>query len=686
MSERHPPTNEDDLFDSVVSTYDSQIAAGEDVDRDELIAANPQIKDRLCYYFSSMDVLGQAPPAPQHPSDVHSPDSANESTVTEMSIQATVDEPVDWQIRDSIYEVGPSQVAASHPSEFSADAKPPSGKPIQPTSSASDGDGFVGSNFGRYQIERLLGHGMMGTVYLAKDSNLGRDVALKIPKASEVGRPEFIERFYREARSAATLDHPNICQIHDVGEIDGTHYISMMYVDGKPLSELVDANAKSSQRKVATLIRKVALAMDEAHGKGIVHRDLKPDNIMVDRRHEPIVMDFGLARIVNSVEDGRLTQQGQLVGTPAYMSPEQVDGDVDLIGPRTDIYALGAILFELLTGRLPFEGRLTQLLRMIATEPPPKLTGIRKDVNEDLEAVCLRMLKKSIDDRYASMAEVALELGSLLKGRRPPSVAGSSKKSARSKADDSTTRRRKKRRKKGRRPEEEPLEQDSGWEVKDGDSEVSTTSTPDFDIDDIQLMTMEAVQIQVDALIADDDLKAAVQQLNAVSKLSGTAFEEYVTWAAAKLNVIGPLLVQQEQKERAAAEAELDGSPFQRAAEFLDNHDYRRAYEEISKLPKGQRSAEAAKLRREARHKMLAVQELSEQLATAIRESNVTEDSRLVAEELLELVPKHGLAAKVIQDLDNSASIFDDDDDDETADDKAGQSRIVRMFKKFGKR
>ena len=204
--------------------------------------------------------------------------------------------------------------------------------------------------FGRYRIVRLLGEGAMGAVYLAHDTQLDREVALKTPTFTGSKAPELIERFYREARSAATLNHPNICQVHDVGEIDGTHFITMAYIEGRTLSDFVSSTKPRPPRHVAVVIRKLALALEHAHRKGVIHRDLKPANIMVHNQREPMIMDFGLARRTDKSAEAHVTKSGVIVGTPAYMSPEQVKGEQETIGPAADVYSLGVIIYELLTG------------------------------------------------------------------------------------------------------------------------------------------------------------------------------------------------------------------------------------------------------------------------------------------------------------------------------------------------
>lgn len=269
--------------------------------------------------------------------------------------------------------------------------------------------------FGRYRIEQELGKGAMGVVYLAEDTQLGRKVALKIPKRSSLKDAVSLERFYREARTTSQLRHNNICPVFDVGDIDGVHYLTMAYIRGKPLNSFVNKDKPPAARQVALLIRKIALALEEAHQHGIVHRDLKPSNVMLDDRGEPIVMDFGLAHDINTAENARLTQAGAILGTPAYMAPEQVRGELGQIGPACDIYALGVMLYQFLTGKLPFGGPIMMVFAQIVTQPPVKPSELRTDVDPALEAICLKMMAKSIGDRYASMEDVAAALTGFLK-------------------------------------------------------------------------------------------------------------------------------------------------------------------------------------------------------------------------------------------------------------------------------
>jgi hypothetical protein len=273
--------------------------------------------------------------------------------------------------------------------------------------------------FGRYRILEKLGKGAMGAIYLAHDTQLDRRVALKVPHLLDRGDNAAsdrcdLDRFYREARGAANLDHPNLCPVYDVGQIEGIPYLTMAYINGQPLSKYIRRDRPMSQQRAAIVVRKLAQALEEAHYNGVIHRDLKPSNIMVNTRGDVIVMDFGLAWRIGS-QDKRLTRVGLVVGTPVYMSPEQACGKVEDMGPSCDIYSLGVILYELLSGRVPFEGPEALVLgQILFVEPAPPST-LRPDLDPALDSICLKAIAKRPDQRYATMGELAMALGDYLR-------------------------------------------------------------------------------------------------------------------------------------------------------------------------------------------------------------------------------------------------------------------------------
>ena len=265
--------------------------------------------------------------------------------------------------------------------------------------------------FGRYELRKLLGKGGMGVVYLAHDTQLNRLVALKIPALPAEDRTAFQERFLHEARTAASLSHPGLCPVYDVGQIDGVAYLTMAYINGVSLSERLRRGSPLALAEAARIARDIASAMQEAHGHGVVHRDLKPGNILLNERQQPVVTDFGLARRVLPTDERRLTQSGTLLGTPAYMAPEQAAGDAAVLGPACDIYSLGVILYEMLTGRVPFTERgLGKLLAQIERDPPPPPSRFRLGLDPNMESVCLKALAKQPTDRLPSMADFAAAL------------------------------------------------------------------------------------------------------------------------------------------------------------------------------------------------------------------------------------------------------------------------------------
>ena len=265
---------------------------------------------------------------------------------------------------------------------------------------------FTPRMLGRYRLLHPLGEGAMGRVFLALDTKLDRRVALKMPKTPSGDGAEFLVRFTREARAAAGLSHPNICRVYDAGEIDGTAFITMDFVDGTPLSRQIGSVPLQSVSEVLRIAGMIASAIAHAHAHGVIHRDLKPGNILLDEQRTPFVTDFGLARRLVPAEGTRITQEGLLIGTPAYISPEQVRGQQDLVGVASDIYSFGVVLFQMLTGRLPFDGPLPELLAKVLRDPPPLPGRLRPELTEDFDDVLLKMLQKEPQHRFRSMADV----------------------------------------------------------------------------------------------------------------------------------------------------------------------------------------------------------------------------------------------------------------------------------------
>ena len=260
------------------------------------------------------------------------------------------------------------QPAGTKPAELVGRTPGPSAAPHNLT---------AGDAFGRYEIRGLLGEGGEGTVYRAYDTQLRREVALKIPAFDTAAEPAVLERFVRQAQAAAAIQHPNVCPIYDAGCLNGTYYITMALIEGQSLAEWAKGRS-TTPLEAAELVRKIARALDRVHAVDIVHRDIKSSNVMIDRLGEPILMDFGTARQVEN--DKRLTTTGSFLGTVAYMSPEQARGECRFADCRTDIYSLGVMLFELLTGELPFRGNAPMMLRQIVDDEPPSPRSLNSRV------------------------------------------------------------------------------------------------------------------------------------------------------------------------------------------------------------------------------------------------------------------------------------------------------------------
>src|SRR6266496_3807947 len=284
----------------------------------------------------------------------------------------------------------------------------------------------AGSTLSHYRIISKIGAGGMGEVYLAQDTKLDRKVALKILPAELAAHRDRMERFVREAKAAASLNHPNIATIHEIGASDGVNFIAMEFIDGATLREKIHQQ-QTELRKLLRFLQHVAEGLAKAHAIGIVHRDLKPDNIMITRDGHAKILDFGLAKLVEPQQTLNSTSAwpseddtaippphsaiGTVIGTAGYMSPEQARGRTNLIDERSDIFSFGCILYEAVTGHKAFKGedRIDSLNKIIRAPFPP-ISNFNPDVPGDLQKIIRRCLEKDPEERYQSIKDVAMEL------------------------------------------------------------------------------------------------------------------------------------------------------------------------------------------------------------------------------------------------------------------------------------
>jgi WD40 repeat protein/tRNA A-37 threonylcarbamoyl transferase component Bud32 len=328
-----------------------------------------------------------------------------------------------WQTLDAHVEA----TAVPIPSASATVAVSPAPPPLPETPSATP------KHVGRYRILDRLGAGGMGTVYKAHDPQLNRIVAVKVPRfdgpqsLQEQGR----QRFVREARVAAGVRHPHVCPIYDVGEQDGVPYVVMAFVEGESLAErLRDRGRFEDCREAVALVRQVGEGLAAVHAVHIIHRDLKPANILLDRATgQPVLTDFGLARMLTEGE--HLTADGSLLGTPAYMSPEQATEGGDSVGSASDQYSLAVVLYQMVTGRLPFEGPTVSVLYQIGNKPAPTASQFRPGLDAKLEAILRTAMARKPEDRYPTVQAFVLALTAWLRsaaqaaaaaihGKKPP--------------------------------------------------------------------------------------------------------------------------------------------------------------------------------------------------------------------------------------------------------------------------
>src|SRR5205085_5314288 len=264
-----------------------------------------------------------------------------------------------------------------------------------------------------YELLDEVGRGGQGVVFRARQKSLNRTVALKVISLGQWASKAHLKRFRLEAEAAARLEHPGIVPIHEVGERDGSCYFSMKFVEGGQLDEVV-RRAPTSIRQAAELIAKVARTVHYAHEHGILHRDIKPGNILLDAKGEPQLTDFGLARLVEA--ESTITRTREALGTPSYMAPEQAAGEYTKLSNATDIYGLGAVLYQLLTDHPPFAGGTTyETIKLLLDTEPRQPRLLNPKIDRDLSTICLKCLEKDPSRRYASALALAEDLERWLK-------------------------------------------------------------------------------------------------------------------------------------------------------------------------------------------------------------------------------------------------------------------------------
>lgn len=315
-----------------------------------------------------------------------------------------------WQMHCHFVFAG--EQAAQAPSLIAGANAQPAGQAGDSSGLQSTGD-LIGRSLGPYELIEEIDRGGMGVVFKARHAQLERVVALKIIRSGELAGPGELKRFRSEAEAASQLSHPNIIPIYEVGQVGGLVYFTMPYIEGQTLLKRMSDQPLEVDEAVR-LVYRLCHAIQYAHRQGILHRDLKPGNVIIDNQGQPVIIDFGLAKF--AARDSDLTATGQILGTPAYMAPEQASGRGNKAESSADIYSLGAILYFLLSGQPPFNGPTAfDILLQVMDREPPAPSKLNRKVSRDLDYICSRAMAKKTEKRYASAVELAADLERFLK-------------------------------------------------------------------------------------------------------------------------------------------------------------------------------------------------------------------------------------------------------------------------------
>src|SRR5262245_26831224 len=301
------------------------------------------------------------------------------------------------------------------------------GGPLAGALRAAVGKTIMPRAFGTYELLEEVARGGMGIVYKARQPQINRVVAVKVMAAGQFAAPDFVKRFRTEAEAVASLDHPNIVPIYEVGECEGQPFFSMRFCEGGSLAgRISNREFRITDREATGLLEKLARAIHYAHQRGILHRDIKPGNVLLDAQGGPHLTDFGLAKLVE--KESTLTRTMAMLGTPSYMSPEQARGEAKQLTTAVDVYGLGAVFYELLTGQPPFAGGTTmETVRRVLEKEPRRPSVLKPGIDRDLETICLKCLEKDPAHRYGSAEALGADLERWQRHEpveaRPPSAA-----------------------------------------------------------------------------------------------------------------------------------------------------------------------------------------------------------------------------------------------------------------------